>query len=174
MDEYKQEGYNMLLKKNKFKNFFIALLLLLFDQIIKIIVFYSFPYNVNNPQNSILSIRAIFNNYGNFINAKWQLGYHPYFYIALNVIMILLFIWAYDFIRTKLDSNKIYDFLWCLLIAGTFASLFDKIFWSYTLDFISIRNFAVFDIKDLYYTIGIIGFIILIFYSELKETMNHT
>lgn len=41
----------------------------LLDQIAKIIVYYTFPYNVSIPQNYILSIHTIFNDYGNYVNA---------------------------------------------------------------------------------------------------------
>ncbi len=165
----------MFRKKIKSMNYFISLFLLLFDQTTKILVFYTAPYNVNVSENSILSIHAVFNNYGNFANAKWQLGYFPYFFILINIVLIFLILFAYDFLKSRLclgHNSKSYDFLWCLMLAGTLASFFDKVFWNYTLDFISIKNLAVFDLKDLYYIIGITGLIALIFRSDSKKLVN--
>lgn len=154
------------------KNYLMVLGFVLIDQIAKIIVFYTFPYNVSIPQNSILSIHTIFNDYGNYMNARWQVGYSQSFYIIINIMMILFLIGSYDSLSIKIkkyDLGKKYDLLWCMLNAGILASIFDKIFWGHTLDFISIKNFVIFDIKDFYYVSGICGLIILLFHSEFLE-----
>ena len=162
----------MFFRKIPLMNYLVILGLLLFDQISKIAVFYTFPYNVSTPQNSILSIHTIFNSYGNYMNAMWRVGYSQYFYTLINIMMILFLIGSYDSLSIKINKNdliKKYNILWCMLNAGIFASIFDKIFWGHTLDFISIKNFVIFDIKDFYYVSGICGLIILLFYSEFLE-----
>lgn len=57
-----------------------------------------------------------------------------------------------------------------LVIAATICSLFDKIFWGGSLDFILFFRYII-DVKDIYlYIGGIMGIILFLYRYEIKKT----
>ena len=91
-----------------------------------------------------------------------------FFYIITPLISIVLF-----YILWKCAGNKKHQLLYWImifLIAGAFGNYIDRIYQKYVVDFIyvSLINFPVFNIADIYVTCSVIMlFITVIFlYSE--------
>ena len=65
--------------------------------------------------------------------------------------MILLYITAYNYYRSKVDdANILFTVLFITGLAGSICSLVDKIFWGGSLDYIQLYNLFIFDLKDCY------------------------
>jgi signal peptidase II len=129
--------------KIKLKSLLIIVVLFFIDLIIKLII-----------ENKILNISYI-------KNSKIFLGS---FYVNNNLIiifsLIILVIICYLFKKYKnLRLSLI------IITAGIIGNLFDRIFYSYVIDYIDLKIIPVFNLADLYATLGII----LLIYNLIKK-----
>jgi signal peptidase II len=129
--------------KIKLKSLLIIVVLFFIDLIIKLII-----------ENNILNISYI-------KNSKIFLGS---FYVNNNLIiifsLIILVIICYLFKKYKnLRLSLI------IITAGIIGNLFDRIFYSYVIDYIDLKIIPVFNLADLYATLGII----LLIYNLIKK-----
>ncbi len=146
------------------KIFLIAVLVLLLDQISKIIV------NILNIKNLII-IKNFFtitltNNYG----IAWSLlQNHAYLIIFLNIIALFIII---RFMFT-IKKDPITNISFGLLLGGLAGNLIDRLFLGYVRDFLAFTlfnyNFPIFNIADTCITIGVILLIITILKGEKKD-----
>ena len=79
-------------------------------------------------------------------------GSHVLNIILFSIIgLVFLEIWRF-YVRRKRNSFWINGFIH-LFLAGLFANLIDNAFWGGSLDYITIKPFYTFDLKDLYITL---------------------
>jgi len=79
-------------------------------------------------------------------------GSHVLNIILFSIIgLIFIEIWRF-YVRRKRNSFWINGFIH-LFLAGLFANLIDNAFWGGSLDYITIKPFYTFDLKDLYITL---------------------
>ena len=79
-------------------------------------------------------------------------------FVVLNIVLISILIAFYEFKRDKF--NRVGSFFIALTIAGGTSNLLDRMFRHFVVDFIDISdliNFAVFNVADIFITIGIFG-----------------
>lgn len=117
-----------------------------------------------NKQYLTNTISPIFIQYTqNYGSAFSMFSSVPYYQtiIAIFSIIILIGLIKYKnlFTKTKLES---YSYL--LIMAGILGNFYDRIFFGYVRDFIAIKNLFIFNIADIYLTLGV-G---LILYQEFK------
>ena len=86
--------------------------------------------------------------------------------IFLNFTFFTLLI-IYLIPRIKLQLPLV-QFAIALLSAGAIGNLFDRLRLGYVIDFISIGQFAVFNLADSFITVSV--FLLLIFYDKIKRT----
>ena len=91
-------------------------------------------------------------------------GVELYNIIIILLSIIVLTVLFYNF--KSFSKNKIYLYSILLLICGILGNLYDRIVFGFVRDFISLKYLFVFNIADLYLTLGII----LILYYELQES----
>lgn len=86
------------------------------------------------------------------------------FFILISIVaLIIIFI-----IFIKLKSNSILlIFLLSLIFSGILGNLIDRIFYGFVVDFISVRNFPVFNLSDSYITVGVILILLFLWKEEL-------
>ena len=91
--------------------------------------------------------------------------------IALAIVSVV-FIIAFCVFDYFNHSNNIWYVLGIsLIISGAIGNFIDRIFLGYVRDFISINLFSfVFNLADLFITIGVICFVIYIIINIIKET----
>lgn len=157
--------------KKKLKTSLIVMLLILFDQTIKIFV----SSNLIEKEFFILKDILIYKPH---LNTKYswynsvshlEIGLLPH--IALNIVLILISLIIFDFVKEKFIDSNLVRCSFIFLFAGSFCSLIDKIAWGGSLDFISLKGFFTFDLKDIYISIfQILIILAMIFnYKKLKK-----
>lgn len=92
------------------------------------------------------------------------------FLTIISIAMIAAFV-VYDIFN---HSNNIFYVLgFSFVISGAIGNLIDRIFLGYVRDFISIRLFNfIFNIADIFVTVGMILFIIYFIISMIKENKD--
>lgn len=133
---------------------FITFLLVIFDQITKVLI--SFNMHLNQSINIIpnfFSLKYVI-NYG----AAFSLfnGYRFIFIILALIFLYVIYIW---FINNK-DLNKLNVISYSLLISGIIGNLIDRVVYGYVIDFLSFNilgyPFAIFNLADSFIVISII------------------
>ena len=89
-----------------------------------------------------------------------------YYHILTAVIMVVNLVLIFFLIKSK----SIYAYLFALIIGGSLGNLFDRIYYYAVPDFIDLHignyHWFIFNVADIFITIGIIG---LIFAELLKK-----
>ena len=159
--------------KNLSKNFFInlsfILLIFLFDRISKIYVIYL--------DNKLFGSEIFSSNFLN-IYLIWNEGiafglfsFNEKIFYNILTIIILIIILIIFIMTIKSDGFKKYSLL--MILGGALGNVFDRIFYKAVPDFIDfhVGNFHwfIFNVADIFITIGIIFLIILEFTANNKE-----
>lgn len=142
----------------------LVILLILLDQAIKLVII------INNPNKTIIQ---------NFIEIKltentggaFGVGQNSTFsYIVTNVIVLGIII------KFMTNGNKLIDMktkiVLSLVLAGGISNLLDRIIRGFVVEFINVKNIPVFNLADLYITIGWIGFVVIFTIFTFKEKRN--
>ena len=114
-------------------------------------------------QNTNLSFAG---NYINFFSNMWVT-------VILNVIIILVFISAYMFYKSKEGTESlVIKIIMISGLAGCICSLVDKLFWGGSLDFLQIPQLFTFDLKDSYLSVAQILFLVIGLIHHKKITIK--
>ncbi len=146
----------------------IAIILLLIDQITKVII-------INNNLNiiiipNILNIHTVQNTGGAFGVGEGNTG----MFIITNLVVLGLIIRFVYLQKDFMDKATLYTLF--LILAGGFGNVIDRISRGYVVDFINIFpsiNFPKFNFADIYITVGwvILAFIFALYsYKEIKNS----
>lgn len=146
---------NNFFKNNKiFKISIIALLIIFFDQLTKILILKNFNLNESLPIiNNIFHFTYVNNTGAGFGILK-----------GFNLILIFVAIFAIGLIFYYVDKIKESEVLlqtyFGFILGGIVGNLIDRIRLGYVVDFLDFRIWPVFNIADSFVTIGMIGLII--------------
>ena len=165
-----------MIKKSLGKNFFInlsfILLIFLVDRISKIYVIYLDNKFLGSEifSSKFLNIILIWNDGIAFglLSFKKESLYDVLSVIILIIILILIFmiIKSYGF--------KKYSFL--MILGGALGNFFDRVFYRAVPDFIDFHignlHWFVFNVADIFITIGVIFMIILELFDNNKKKLN--
>lgn len=136
------------------------------EQLIKIII-NSRYLNIEAPiLPPILYFRPMFNKDYSWFNSMLQLGISRWLHIIVVVVMTLLIYLFYQFISSSVHSN-IVNIMFAFVFSGAMCSLIDKIFWNGSLDYIMLKGFFTFDLKDVYVNVSL-GLMILLVITKNK------
>lgn len=141
------------------------------EQIIKIIInknFFESRFAILPP---ILYFEPKFNRNYSWFNSMFQLGVSKWMHIAFVSIMLAIIYLFYRYLNDRVGTNKLINTMFVFLFSGTVCSLIDKIFWDGSLDYILIKGFFTFDLKDVYLNI-FNGLLILSVFLEYKAFKN--
>lgn len=147
------KGYKQM-KKNKIIKLIISLtiLLILLDQITKIIVQYYYQEPIGGD---ILSITLI-------QNTGMAFGFHDGNTKNIILTSLILFI-IINFIRNQKDRIDAKTAVAIsMILAGGISNLIDRIIQGGIVDFIKLKNFAVFNVADCYIVVGWILLVIFL------------
>lgn len=145
----------------------IIIVLLAVDQISKQII------SINNVNvtvlPNILEIQTIHNNGGAFGVGQGNIV----MFIVTNLVVLGLIIRFICLQKDFMDNSTLY--ILCVILAGGFGNLIDRVVRGYVVDFINVfpsLNFPIFNLADIYITLGWI-FLAFIFatytYKEIKN-----
>ena len=95
------------------------------------------------------------------------------FYHILTLIIIIINLALIFFL---LKAKGIYTYLFALIIGGSLGNLFDRIYYYAVPDFIDIHvgnfHWFIFNVADIFITVGIIGFIFKELFKKEKISTN--
>ena len=148
------------------KIFFISVLVIIFDQVSKLVI-----ENILNVGQSITIIKNFFsltyiNNYG---AAFGIFKNSPIFLLFISVVALIL-IYSNSF---NFKSNKKNNLAFGLITGGILGNIIDRLFLTYVRDFLSFKLFSwyapVFNIADSAIFVGVILLIIAILKGDDKH-----
>ena len=95
-----------------------------------------------------------------------------YYHILTSLIVIVNFALIFFLIKSK----DIYTYLIALIISGSLGNLFDRIYYYAVPDFIDLHlgnyHWFIFNVADIFITVGIIGLIVAELLKEKKISKN--
>ena len=102
------------------------------------------------------------------VSLESNIYYHILTFIILMINFVLIFL--------LLKSKGIYNYLFAIIIGGSLGNLFDRIYYYAVPDFIDIHignfHWFIFNVADIFITVGIIGLIIGEFSNKGKVSKN--
>ena len=154
------------LKKFFFSNISIIIIIFCLDRISKLYVIFLSEKNLspNLFTSKFLNINLIWNEGIAF----GLLSFDQNFYY--NILTILILIITFIIIFLMFRSNGIEKLSYSMIIGGSFGNVTDRLYYSAVPDFIdiSINNFHwfIFNVADIFISIGVILLIILEFFKK--------
>jgi signal peptidase II len=143
----------------------LASLLLILDQLTKIIAKNNLFENVSQPVTSFLNWTLIYNSGAAFSFLAQAGGWQRWFFTGLGIIAALVMIWL---IR-KNASQRVFSLALSLLLSGAIGNVIDRIAYGAVVDFIDVHymgwHWPAFNIADSAITIGVI----LLIFDEIKR-----
>jgi signal peptidase II len=139
----------------KFRILLYILVLILLDQMIKLYISNSLMDKEFNVLGSFVAFYPIINGDYSWINSISNMGIGLAAHIIMNIAILLLAYPIYAFIQKKNDKDRFVDIIFAFLFAGGLCSLIDKAAWGGSLDYVWLKGFFIFDLKDLYISIFI-------------------
>jgi signal peptidase II len=159
----------MEVKKN-FNNLLIVLLCVTIDQLIKFIIFIKFMDIKTDILGDYIVFYPIINpklSYGAYFISCFN---NPFFIGVIIILCMFAYITGYRFYCKQYAREKskfIAKLIYTLGLSGMSCSIIDKVFWKGSLDYISIKYFFVFDIKDCYFSTSVILFLVLYYKNKI-------
>ena len=154
--------------KNNIFSLFLVIFIFTLDRLSKIIIIkLSAPLNeLNISVTSFINFNLIWNEGIAF----GLLSFNDKFYYNLITLLIALITSIIIWLANKSKGVEKLSFL--MIVGGSLGNLFDRIYYSSVPDFIdiSINNFHwfIFNVADIFITIGVILLIILEFFKKEK------
>ncbi len=145
-----------------------VLLLIAIEQTIKIVIYLNFFDKRLPILPPLLYFEPMFNRHYSWFNSMLKLNAGKGLHIAVVAIMIILVIIFYRFLTKRIGSVKIINIMFAFLFSGAMCSLIDKVFWDGSLDYIMLKGFFTFDLKDLYIDV-FIGLMILLLFTKNEQ-----
>tara|TARA_B100001123_G_scaffold103415_1_gene119906 strand:- start:39 stop:512 length:474 start_codon:yes stop_codon:yes gene_type:complete len=154
--------------KNNIFSLFLVIFIFTLDRLSKIIII-----KLSEPLNELnISVTSFIN-----FNLIWNegiafglLSFNDKFYYNLITLLIALITSIIIWLANKSKGVEKLGFL--MIVGGSLGNLFDRIYYSSVPDFIdiSINNFHwfIFNVADIFITIGVILLIILEFFKKKK------
>ncbi len=147
--------------------FFLSLLLILLDQITKLLVYgYIKPYN-SIIINDFFSLTHVHNYGAAFSFLADQSGWQRYFLSGVSLLAsIAIIIWMY-----RIEAGQVLKLsALSILLAGAVGNLIDRFFLGFVIDFIDLHYQAfywpVFNVADILITVGVA----LLLFDDLKKS----
>jgi len=136
-------------------NWIVLLFMVLLDQGIKIYLFSLDWQTLSKPIiEPVFYLEPTQNTLGSYlwVLLNFKKGSHLFNIILFSVVGLLFVeVWRF-YTRRKRNSFWINGFIH-LFLAGLFANIIDNAYWGGSLDYITIRPFYTFDLKDMYITL---------------------
>ena len=102
------------------------------------------------------------------VSLESNIYYHILTFIILMINFVLIFL--------LLKSKGIYNYLFAIIIGGSLGNLFDRIYYYAVPDFIDIHignfHWFIFNVADIFITVGIIGLMVLELFKKEKVSEN--
>ena len=154
------------------KKFFIILFIFFLDRITKVYLLnlQESGTEVDFYINSFLNFYLVWNTGIGFGLASMEKGIY---YHALTLLIIAV---NFAIIYFLIKSKGIYSYLLAIIIGGSLGNLFDRLYYFAVPDFIDFHignyHWFIFNVADIFITVGIIGIIIIELLKKEKVSKN--
>ncbi len=127
----------------------LSIVLIALDQFIKLII-----YNWGMDKNikligDIIYFSPVFNKSISWISAKTGLNFSLGAHIVFTLMIIVWFIILGKKHYYKYLNKRYMVLAYWITLSGMICSAIDRIFWGTSLDYICIKGFFIFDLKDI-------------------------
>lgn len=153
-------------------SYLICALIIVISIVLDLLSKYLFASLFSSPREDIVVIPNFFKfTYLKNTGAAFGIfGENTTMLIIVSVIFVIAFI-LYDYFNHS--NNWWYLTGISLIIGGAIGNLIDRLFLGYVRDFISLKIFSfVFNLADLFITVGVICFIIYLIISMVKDSKD--
>lgn len=109
--------------------------------------------------------------YLKFIYNYWIAFSIPITWIILKIITIIIItILVYYYItQEKKKNNKLIDYWFVLVISWALWNWYERIFNWKVIDFLAINNFSIFNLADVYITLGVLLYLYSLYSDNKKD-----
>lgn len=109
--------------------------------------------------------------YLKFIYNYWIAFSIPITWIILKIITIIIItILVYYYItQEKKKNNKLIDYWFILVISWALWNWYERIFNWKVIDFLAINNFSIFNLADVYITLGVLLYLYSLYSDNKKD-----
>ena len=149
-----------------------ALVLFILDQIVKVVIDRYFLEVKFDILPSLLYFKPTFNHQYSWVNGLFGFGMGFWAHIVIFSFVAIILVLVYDFKKTILVKGKILSFAFIFGFAGVISALVGTIIWNGCLDYIYLRPFFVFDLKDVYITVFFLPLFFLSSFKNRKHTSS--
>ena len=148
---------------------FYTLCLVGIEQVIKLIIYTQFMEERFCIIEDYMYFTPHFNEAISWYNVKYGLNINLGGTTLLSIIVLGIMLYEAKKHYTEYKKQTVAIMGYATLIAGAIASTIDRIIWGTSLDYIEIKNWIIFDLKDVYISIGILIFMVGYIAFQIKK-----
>lgn len=100
--------------------------------------------------NNFIYFRPKQNVHYSWLNSMVEIQNTRFFHIALTTVLLIFTFFVFRYFAYKYGPRIYSGLLEVFLISGMVCSLIDRVFWNGSLDYILLKGFFIFDLKDVY------------------------
>lgn len=146
----------------------LFVLLIVIDQGVKLYISHQYTLStIIDIAPPFFYFRPFLNTDLSWFGSMFSLDWGIAVYMFLFLIIFIFVVCAQYYVYKENINRKLIQIMFIFVYAGGACSIIDKLFWGGSLDFIWLKGFFIFDLKDLYVDV----FILLLFinYRHLKD-----
>ncbi len=159
-------------RKSSLYRILLVFLLVLLDQFVKRYIAQNYMDMHFKILGNFLDFMPHLNTSYSWLNSLTDMEIGKTAHILTVLVFFILTCIIYDFVRIKYLLKAYEHCLFILLFAGIICSLLDKVFWGGSLDFIWLKGFFIFDLKDVYLTTAEALMVLKLFISREFRNFN--
>ena len=152
--------------KKSNKGFISISILVLVEQIIKLIINHNFLDLDVAIIPGLVYFSPLFNRDYSWINNLFDLGIGKIFHIIMVVLILVILYLFYNYAFNKKLKSKAFYLSYLFIMSGAICSLIDKVFWDGSLDYIYLKGLFTFDLKDAYISMFVVIVIYMVFFDK--------
>lgn len=146
----------------------IAAVVVVLDQITKVLISQSFSYGESYPVTSFFNLVLVYNKGAAFSFLASQGGWQRYFFTAVSVIASVVIV----YLLKKHGDKPLFSWALALILGGAVGNLIDRVLYGHVIDFLDFHaagwHWPAFNIADCAIFIGAALFIL----DELRRVKN--
>lgn len=132
----------------------LALVLLLLDQLTKILILVYYHYGESSYVTSFFNIVHVHNSGAAFSFLAGASGWQRWFFVGIAVAAVIFIVWM---LRTH-AGQKLFSFAMACILGGAIGNVIDRLVHGYVIDFLDFHfrswHFPAFNVADSAITIG--------------------
>lgn len=143
----------------------VAFIVLVLDQITKIMVSGEFVYGESRPVTSFFNLVLVYNKGAAFSFLASETGWQRYFFTAMGIAAAFFII----YLLKKHAGQRLFSWALSLVLGGAIGNVIDRVLYGHVIDFLDVHvggwHWPAFNIADSAICIGAVLFI----YDELRR-----